>query len=98
MAMRMAVTTWPLPRSLSTPNTDIGATGWITITPYRIRSQSVSVLRRRGAEETSAVSVVKGSPFAVAFRFAIQREPFTGQAASYQHSPRRTAGKPEHFL
>src|SRR3984893_18413358 len=49
MAIRIVVTTWPCPRSLSTPNTDIGATGWITITPYRIRSQSVSERLRRGA-------------------------------------------------
>src|SRR6267378_1059062 len=49
MAIRIVVTTCPCPRSLSTPNTDIGATGWITITPYRIRSQSVSERLRRGA-------------------------------------------------
>src|SRR5713101_7770339 len=48
MAIRIVVTTWPCPRSLSTPNTDIGATGWITITPYRIRSQRVSDRLRRG--------------------------------------------------
>src|SRR5882762_7222806 len=48
MAIRMVVTTCPCPRSLSTPNTDIGATGWITITPYRIRSQRVSDRLRRG--------------------------------------------------
>src|SRR6202521_1897100 len=48
MAIRIVVTTCPCPRSLSTPNTDIGATGWITITPYRIRSQIVSDRRRRG--------------------------------------------------
>jgi len=33
MAMSRAVTTWPRPRSLNTPKTDIGATGWMTITP-----------------------------------------------------------------
>src|SRR5258708_38966079 len=49
IAIRIVVTTCPCPRSLSTPNTDIGATGWITITPYRIRSQSVSERLRRGA-------------------------------------------------
>src|SRR4029077_13742607 len=48
MAIRIVVTTCPCPRSLSTPNTDIGATGWITMTPYRIRSQSVSERLRRG--------------------------------------------------
>src|SRR5260370_12379842 len=48
MAIRIVVTTWPCPRSLSTPNTDIGATGWITMTPYRIRSQRVSDRLRRG--------------------------------------------------
>src|SRR5260370_29324404 len=49
IAIRIVVTTCPCPRSLSAPNTDIGATGWITITPYRIRSQSVSERLRRGA-------------------------------------------------
>src|ERR1700681_3049726 len=49
MAIRIVVTTCPCPRSLSTPNTDIGATGWITMMPYRIRSQSVSDRLRRGA-------------------------------------------------
>src|ERR1700675_1382167 len=49
MAIRIVVTTWPFPGPLSPPNTHIGATGWITITPYRIRSQSVSERLRRGA-------------------------------------------------
>src|ERR1035437_6962404 len=48
MAIRIVVTTCPRPRSLSTPNTDMGATGWITMMPYRIRSQSVSERLRRG--------------------------------------------------
>src|SRR5260370_39018872 len=48
IAIRIVATTWPCPRSLSTPNTDIGATGWITIMPYRIRSQRVSERFRRG--------------------------------------------------
>src|SRR5215470_15900784 len=48
--MRMAVTTSPWPRLLSTPNADIGATGWSTITPYMMRSQSVSDRLRPGAE------------------------------------------------
>ena len=33
MAMRMVVTAWPWLRSSSTPNTDMGATGWMTTTP-----------------------------------------------------------------
>src|ERR1700680_4249418 len=47
MAIRIAVTTWPCPRLLSTPKADIGATGCITMTPYKIKSHNVSVLRRR---------------------------------------------------
>src|SRR5215467_6087836 len=46
----MAVTTSPCPRLLSTPNADIGATGWSTITPYIMRSHSVSERFSRGAE------------------------------------------------
>src|ERR1700687_2286281 len=48
IAIRMVVTTCPRPRSLSTPNTDMGATGWITMMPYRLKSQSVSERLRRG--------------------------------------------------
>src|SRR5947208_11888874 len=50
MAMRIVVTTWPCPRLLSTPKTDIGATGWMTMTPYRIKSQSVRERLRRVGE------------------------------------------------
>jgi hypothetical protein len=57
MAIRIVVTTWPRPRSLSTPNTDIGATGWMTITPYRIKSHSVSDRRSRGALEAVVVGL-----------------------------------------
>src|SRR6202035_5016604 len=67
MAMRIAVTTCPCPRSLRTPNTDMGATGWITITPYRIRSHKVSVRRRRGAASVIAVApLLKEGPFGCA--------------------------------
>src|ERR1700687_637225 len=48
MAIRIVVTTCPRPRSLSTPNTDMGATGWITMMPYRTRSRSVSERLSRG--------------------------------------------------
>src|SRR5579862_973809 len=49
IAIRIAVTTCPRPRSLSAPKADIGATGCSTITPYKIKSQSVSVRRNCGA-------------------------------------------------
>src|ERR1700719_59370 len=52
MAIRIAVTTCPRPRSLRAPNADIGATGCSTIIPYRIKSHSVSVRRNRGAAAT----------------------------------------------
>jgi hypothetical protein len=65
IAMRIAVTTCPRPRSLSTPYTDIGATGWITITPYKIRSHSVSVRRNLGAAD---VTVVTSVPKKLSFR------------------------------
>src|ERR1700687_1849114 len=48
MAIRIVLTTCPRPRSLSTPNTDMGATGWITMMPYRTRSRSVSERLSRG--------------------------------------------------
>src|ERR1700682_2085968 len=62
MAIKIAVTTWPRPRLLSAPNADIGATGWSTIIPYKIKSHSVSARRNLGAAAvTVAASVLKQS-------------------------------------
>src|SRR5579863_3453578 len=64
--MRIVVTTCPRPVTLSTPKTDSGATGWMTITPYRMRSQSVSERRSRGDEdapEEAAAVAVELMPF-----------------------------------
>ena len=58
-AIKIAVTTWPRPRSLSAPNADIGATGCNTIIPYKIKSHSVSVRRSLGA---AVVTVVASEP------------------------------------
>jgi hypothetical protein len=64
IAIKIAVTTWPRPRSLSAPNADIGATGCSTIIPYKIKSHSVSVRRNLGAAAaTVATSVSKHSSF-----------------------------------
>src|SRR5271166_225087 len=52
IAIWMEVTTWPWPALLNTPYAGIGAVGWITMMPYRMRSQSVSARRKRGADET----------------------------------------------
>src|SRR5256885_3707 len=79
MAMSSVVTTCPRPRSLSTPNTDIGATGWMMMIPYRIKSHSVSVRRNRGAALLATVaSVLKVRPTDSTESFqsaAILREP-----------------------
>jgi hypothetical protein len=62
MAIKVAVTTWPRPRSLSAPNADIGATGCNTIIPYKIKSHSVSVRRNLGAAAaTTVASIPKNS-------------------------------------
>src|SRR5260370_39026335 len=47
--MSTAVTTWPWARSLTTPKTGMGAVGWITTMPYRIRSHTPRVRRSVGA-------------------------------------------------
>src|SRR5580704_12605733 len=57
MANSRVVTTWPWPRSLITPNTDIGATGCSTITPYRMRSHRVNARLRCAGDEDLAGSV-----------------------------------------
>src|SRR5271165_1368317 len=58
MASSRVVTTWPWPRSLITPNTDMGATGCSTITPYRMRSHRVRA-RLRCAGDTDFVGSVE---------------------------------------
>jgi uncharacterized protein YwlG (UPF0340 family) len=70
IATKLAVTTWPRPRSLRAPNADIGATGCSTIIPYKIKSQSVSARRNLGA---AAVTVVASAPKTLSFqaRFAV---------------------------
>jgi hypothetical protein len=65
MAIKIAVTTWPRPRSLSAPNADIGATGCSTIIPYKIRSHKVSARRNLGAV---AVTVVASAPKHLSFQ------------------------------
>src|SRR5690348_12451195 len=72
MAIRIAVTTSPCPRLLSTPNADIGATGCSTITPYMMRSHSVSVRRRRGPE-FMPVSLLKRLSFCSGFSLTARR-------------------------
>ncbi len=54
MATKMAVTTWPRPRSLRAPK----ATGCSTIIPYKIRSHSVSARRNLGAAAATVVTSV----------------------------------------
>src|SRR5258706_11400670 len=58
--MSTAVTTWPWARSITPPKTGMGAVGWITTTPYRIRSQRPRVRRSVGA--LPAVTAVVALP------------------------------------
>src|SRR6266481_5264566 len=67
MAIKIAVTTWPRPRSLNAPNADIGATGCNTIIPYKIKSHSVSVRRSLGA---AAVTVEASVPKPLSFQLS----------------------------
>jgi len=48
MPHQIAVTTCPFPRSLSTPKTDIGSTGFYDDDSVQSKSVMVRVLRRRG--------------------------------------------------
>src|SRR4029450_8446401 len=61
MADRIMVTTWPRPRSLKTPNTDMGAVGWMMTHPSRMRPQRGSVRLSRGPP--GALSAMGGFSF-----------------------------------
>ncbi len=49
MAISTAVTTCPLPAFENAPNAGMGAVGWITMMPYRTRSQRPSARFKLGA-------------------------------------------------
>src|SRR5260221_597075 len=88
MAIRIAVTTWPRPRSLNAPNADIGATGCSTIIPYKIKSHSVSARRNLGA---AAVTVVASVPKHLSLQDTLQDKSYASiesfQARSFCGNP-----------
>src|ERR1700738_2169203 len=72
IAIKIAVTTWPRPRSLGAPTADIGATGCSTIIPYKIKSHRVSARRNLGAAAVTVASAPKHLSFQPAILRSIQ--------------------------